>query len=265
LIILLIGHYYVENKMITLRGKTYLSAPRRNMAQANITPAVQSGIKTGLKAIENLPRLIETEIMAITKGVALSAFDFIVQETPQWSGSMAASTRIYAGRIDYSYTAITAEDMEGGEYDASSHRQFGGKTDISGKSMVSDWRRTTRIKDLVKGETQDIPLFAIGKKGDPEAVKQAYHENAGHLDSYKSTSAPMGQVIFITNNVKHNYSKASYAKFIEINRNAKGDQFLRSVNLPSGMYAEAAMRFGNLGQITNNEKLKFIVRAKKGI
>ncbi|MCK5614392.1 hypothetical protein KAR91_71660 [Candidatus Pacearchaeota archaeon] len=235
------------------------------MAQANITPAVQSGIKTGLKALDELPGLIEAEIMAITKGIALSAFDFIVQETPQWSGSMAASTRIYAGRIDYSYTAITGEAMEGGDYDASSHLKFGGKTDISGKTMVSEWRRTTKIKNLETDFEDDIPLFAVGKKGDPEAIKQAYRENAGHLDRYDHINAPMGQIIFITNNVKHNYNAKTYAKFVEINRNAKGSQFLRSANLPSGMYAEAAIRFGNLGQLTDNEKIKLMARAKKGI
>jgi len=234
--------------MITVAGRTHLSAPRRNMAQTNIN--------SELKKIEGLGQAMKHEIEHLVKGIALSAFDFILAETPQWSGSMVASTRIYPGRIDYSYTAITGLERSGRKRSAKKHKKFGGKTDIAGKFMVSEWTpgvETAPIQGLAG-------TLHTKSKGNSEAIAQAYQENAGHLAAYK-----FGDTIFITNNVKHSAAATSYAKFVEADRNAKGQQFLRNVNRPSGMYAEAAIRFGNLGQLTSAEQEMFSARSKKGI
>ena len=208
------------------------------------------------------------EIMAVVKGIALSAFDFIVEETPQWSGAMAASTRIYAGRIDYSYTAMSGQEQSGRKRDATKHKQFGGKSDIPGKSMVTEFMPATQT-ERIQGVFNTI---ATKKKGDREAINVAYAANAGNLDAYRvdmvsgvMVAPQLHKEIYITNNVKHRDSSKSYAEYVEDNRNAAGSTFLRDVNLPSGMYARAAVHFSNLGTLSDFEQSKFKARAKKGI
>ncbi len=195
----------------------------------------RSNISQVVKQLDPLKQILTDDLALIIKGIALSAFDYILEETPQWSGSMVASTRIMAGRIDYSYTAKGDS--------ASLHKQFGGKSSIAGKTMVATF------------ESEGAPH----KKGDLPGQGAAIRANAGNLNTFT-----LGQEIFITNNVKHRRGK-SYAMFVELNRNAKGSEFLRQDNTPSGMYKAAKEKFGNMGKLTQAERDKFKARGLKGI
>ena len=213
----------------------------KTMAYTNIGEALPK-----LKALKDL---IPANVVEAVRGISIAAFEFIISETPQWSGSMTASTRIYPGRIDYSYTPIVG--TFGGKYRSDKGHSKGG-TDIYGKRMA-----------IPTGDIKSVT--STRKKGDSAAQEKARNENAGHLSSYdyRKNKSVLGQEIFITNNVKNKGSSKSYAMAVELNMNAQGSKFLRIVNLESGMYKRAAIKFGNKGTLTDAELDTYIMIAKR--
>lgn len=198
------------------------------MMQVDITK-----IETLRSQVKSFQKKTEQEITEVLKGIAISAFEYILEETPQWTGKMVESTRINLNRIDYSGTDPTA-------------LRASGRSDM-GKPMVNP---------SVGGQSHKYQRhFARKQKGDQESIANAKTANAGKLDGMT-----VNDTVIISNNVK-GQEDTSYASFVENDRNAKGASFLRAVNRPSGMYANAATHFGNLGQLSEADMAHF--RSKK--
>lgn len=159
------------------------------------------------------------EAIQVYRGVAVTLFNYVTYETPQWTGSAAANWNISAGAPDFS-------------------------VDLSLKMSNTSERAS-------KGSARNLSRTRFGspvaQKGDERAIQLAASRNAGKFAGLV-TFAP----IFLVNAAKGLQGDA-YARLLEENPN----NYLRPENEPGHMlanaYAAVSMKFALISEADANQ------------
>lgn len=175
----------------------------------------------------------ELEVAEVYRGYATVIFNFLLYETPQWTGSAVSNWNFGVGAADNTFDPSLKQ------------------SNLSERAAVSSGRTRRRI-------SYGTPIF---QKGSEAPINVAVSRNRAKPASltFKNDGLTLPPV-FITNNAQDLNDGKVYASYLENNPN----NYLRAVNEPGHMVARVTQLTAMAFPFISKEKSLLLRRAKIG-